>query len=214
MTTPLPDVPLRDAQRRPRINRWWVLMGVAGLTLAVDQASKQLVMTNILPYDSVQTPLSPFLRLTYSENTGVAFGLLPQAGDVFLIVAFVIVAILIVFYRRVPPTARFQQIAIGLVAGGALGNALDRLEHGAVIDWVHLTIPGLISNVSNIADHAIVVGALTLVAISWMSDDGRSAKTTTSANTSSATPSAISSATPSTISSPTPPEPDDKIVQS
>jgi signal peptidase II len=153
-----------------RLNRWIVLLIVFALVLAADQITKALVIATIAPYSSVTTPLSPFLRFTYSENTGSAFGFLPQAGDLFLILAFVIVGALLIFYRRVPPEARLQQIAVGLVTGGAIGNAVDRLQHGAVIDWVHLTIPGLISNVSNLADHAIVVGALTLVALSWIGD--------------------------------------------
>jgi len=156
-----------------KLNRWLILLLVSGGTLAADQATKHAVIANIQPYDSVPTPLSPFLRFTYSENTGAAFGFLPQAGDLFLVLAFLIVIGLVIFYRRVPETARLQQIAIGLVAGGALGNAFDRLEHGAVIDWVLITLPGVIANVSNLADHAIVIGALTLVALSWFSDDGR-----------------------------------------
>lgn len=154
-----------------RLNRWVVLLLVFTLVLAADQITKALVIATIAPHDSVTTPLSPFLRFTYSENTGSAFGFLPQAGDLFLILAFVIVGALLIFYRRVPPDARLQQIAVGLVTGGAIGNAADRLQHGAVIDWVHLTIPGLISNVSNLADHAIVVGALMLVALSWIGDE-------------------------------------------
>jgi len=156
-----------------KLNRWLMLLIVFALVLAVDQITKAAVIATIAPYDSVTTPFSPFLRFTYSENTGSAFGFLPQAGDLFLILAFAIVGALLIFYRRVPSQARLQQIAVGLVTGGAIGNAIDRLQHGAVIDWVHLTIPGLISNVSNIADHAIVVGALTLVALSWLSDDAQ-----------------------------------------
>lgn len=156
-----------------KLNRWLILLLVGGGTLAADQVTKHAVIANIQPYDSVLTPLSPFLRLTYSENTGAAFGFLPQAGDLFLVLAFAIVVGLLIFYHRVPTHARIQQIAIGLVAGGALGNAFDRLEHGAVIDWVLITIPGVIANVSNLADHAIVVGALTLVALSWFTDEGR-----------------------------------------
>jgi signal peptidase II len=57
------------------------------------------------------------------------------------------------------------------VCGGAIGNALDRLEYGAVIDFIHYTIPGVISNVSNLADHAIVFGVLLLVLESWRGDE-------------------------------------------
>ncbi|MCS7072090.1 MAG: signal peptidase II, partial [Anaerolinea sp.] len=128
-----------------KFNRWVVLLIVFTLVLAADQITKALVIGAIAPHESVTTPFSPFLRFTYSQNTGSAFGFLPQAGDLFLILAFVIVGALLIFYRRVPADARLQQVAVGLVAGGAIGNAVDRLQHGAVIDWVHITIPGVIS---------------------------------------------------------------------
>ena len=60
--------------------------------------------------------------------------------------------------------------AIGLVIGGAVGNALDRLQHGHVVDFIHYQIPNLISNVSNLADHAIVCGVLLVIAESFWRD--------------------------------------------
>jgi lipoprotein signal peptidase len=79
----------------------------------------------------------------------------------------------IIFYPRVPATAVITQIALGMALAGALGNAL----HGAVIDFIHYQIPGVISNVSNIADHAIVGGVLILFVQSWRPDEERQADT-------------------------------------
>ena len=70
--------------------------------------------------------------------------------------------------RASPPPARLTRLACGFICGGALGNAADRLQHGLVIDFIHYQIPGLISNVSNLADHAIVLGALLLLLESWL----------------------------------------------
>jgi signal peptidase II len=59
---------------------------------------------------------------------------------------------------------------MGLICGGALGNVLDRLQHGFVVDFIHYQIPGVISNVSNLADHAIVLGVILIYVDSWLMD--------------------------------------------
>lgn len=156
----------------PLLRRWLVLFAVVAVVLAADQVSKQYVITNLQLGESVQLipPLYPFFQLTRSENQGAAFGFLPQAGDVFLIIALVVVVIMLVFYPRLPEKERLTRVAIGMVVGGALGNALDRIQHGVVVDFIHYSIPGLVSNVSNLADHAIVIGVLLVVLQSWRTD--------------------------------------------
>ena len=58
-------------------------------------------------------------------------------------------------------------LATGIVVGGAIGNVIDRLQHGHVIDFIHYQIPGFVSNVSNLADHAIVGGVLLIIGESF-----------------------------------------------
>ncbi|MBZ0303763.1 MAG: signal peptidase II [Anaerolineae bacterium] len=152
--------------------RWILLFVIIAGMLAVDQVTKWLVVHNLIPYETVRPipALAPFFQLTYIENTGSAFGFLPQAGDLFLIIAVVVVAAMIYFYPRVPANGRITRIAIGLISGGALGNALDRLQYGHVVDFIHYQVPGLISNVSNLADHAIVIGVILIFIESWLHD--------------------------------------------
>ncbi len=159
----------------PLIRKWILLLIIVAVVLLLDQLSKQWVLDNLdLGESYILIPaLYPFFRLTRSENVGAAFGFLPQAGDLFLIIAIVVVGIMLVFYPRVPDDARLTRFALGLVVGGALGNAFDRVTHGAVIDFIHYQIPGVISNVSNLADHAIVIGVLLIVLQSWRSDSKR-----------------------------------------
>ena len=154
--------------------KWLFLLAVIALVLGIDQGTKWLVITHLAINQSFRPipALYPFFEITRIGNSGSAFGFLPQAGDVFLIIALLVVAAILVYYPRVPEDARLTRFAMGLVVGGALGNAVDRLTHGAVIDFIHYQIPGLISNVSNLADHAIVVGVLIVVALSWRSDPG------------------------------------------
>jgi signal peptidase II len=155
------------------MRRHWIqLLALIVAILVVDQLTKNWVLDSLQVYQSVQPlpALVPFFQITYSQNTGAAFGFLPQAADLFLVIALVVVVAMIYFYPRVPADGYLTRLAIGLICGGALGNALDRLQHGYVVDFIHYTIPGLISNVSNLADHAIVLGVILIFVESWLLD--------------------------------------------
>ena len=154
------------------MRRWVVLLIIMVATIIVDQTSKQFVVNSLSLGESISPipALSPLFQITYSENTGAAFGFLPQAGNLLFIIAIVVVAVMFIFYRRMSEDAKLTQIAIGLIGGGALSNAVNRLQHGAVIDFIHYQIPGVISNVSNLADHAIVLGAILVLISSWQTE--------------------------------------------
>jgi signal peptidase II len=154
-----------------------VQRAVAGLALfagvlAADQISKWAVETQLFPGQSHQPipALAPFFQITRTANTGAAFGLFDGMGDVFLILAVVVVTGLAIWYPRITPEGHWRRVAVALIAGGAIGNALDRIEYGHVVDFIHYQIPGLISNVSNLADHAIVGGIIILMIATWVSD--------------------------------------------
>ena len=147
--------------------RKWIILGAAiGIAVLIDQVSKSWVIANLELYQSIQPIpfLTPWFQLTRSANTGAAFGILPMAGNAFLLLALVIVSLMLWHFRETPAKARAVPFAIGMVIGGAAGNIIDRLQYGHVIDFIHYQIPGLISNVSNLADHAIVLGALFIIA--------------------------------------------------
>lgn len=157
---------------RSNLRKWLRLLLIVVVVLLIDQVSKRWVITN-LPYEHPVQPipaLAPYFQLTYTQNTGAAFGFLPGGGNIFLIIAIVVSVLMIIFYPRVEPDALLMQIGMSMVMGGALGNAADRIQYGGVIDFIHYQIPGVISNVSNLADHAIVGGVLILFVLSWRSD--------------------------------------------
>lgn len=146
--------------------RKWVVLGCAvAMTAGFDRISKLWIISILEPYQSIQPipALAPLFQFTRSSNTGAAFGMLPMAGNLFLLLAFVIIAAMLWYFRSVPARARFLPVCIGLVIGGAIGNVIDRLTWGHVIDFIHYQIPDLISNVSNLADHAIVSGVLLIM---------------------------------------------------
>lgn len=137
--------------------------------LALDQISKQLVIDNIAVGDAhAPIPaLADYFQLTHSSNTGAAFGIFENAGDFFMVLAIVVVIAMLYYYPRLPESATITRLATPLVCGGALGNAIDRIHHGHVVDFIHYQIPGVISNVSNIADHALVGGVILILIDSW-----------------------------------------------
>lgn len=154
------------------MRKWLILLTALCLAATLDQAAKAWALGNLQFYETMQPipALVPLFQLTLISNTGAAFGILPMAGDIFLLVALLIIAGLLVSMRATAADARLAPFATGLVIGGATGNMLDRLQHGHVIDFIHYQIPEVISNVSNLADHAIVLGVVLLIVESiWRS---------------------------------------------
>ena len=160
------------------LRRWLHLFLIVALVLLADQFTKRLIVNDLL-LGETRRPLpflSPFFQLTRSHNTGAAFGFLSQAGDIFLVVALLVVAVMLYLYPRIPQANRLARVASGLIMGGALGNVVDRVTYGYVVDFIHYQIPGLISNVSNLADHAIVLGVILFFIASWRDEQSRKAQ--------------------------------------
>lgn len=156
------------------VQKWGFLLGGAGFILLIDQLSKQWIINKLEVGDSLQpiSALHPYFQITRSYNTGAAFGILPDAGIFFLIMAVLVVIALVYYvYPRVPANAYVTQLGIALVMGGALGNIADRLQHDFVVDFIHYQIPNLVSNISNIADHAIIFGVIVLLLDSWRHEE-------------------------------------------
>jgi lipoprotein signal peptidase len=139
------------------------------LVLAVDQASKWWVLNVLNLPELRQVVLLPVLNLTMVWNRGVTFGLLNGLGGwssiVLAAVALAVVVALGVWLRRAE--SRLSAVAIGAIAGGAVGNVIDRLRFGAVVDFIHahVQIGGTDWSwyVFNVADSAIVCGVTALV---------------------------------------------------
>ncbi len=137
-----------------------VVVAVAVAVLALDQLSKAAVMRYLapqVPWNPIE-PLRSIVTLTYVTNTGAAFGLFPQLGNLYVVVALVIVAALLIFYRRLALSHRLMQVCLGMQLGGAIGNLTDRLRFGYVRDFVDFKI----WPVFNVADSCIVIGVLIL----------------------------------------------------
>ncbi len=153
----------------------WIFGGTVGFVLLLDFFTKQLVQGTLHLYESVPV-LGDFVRLTYIHNPGAAFGLHlgPYSRFLFLTLAFLAVGVLIVMYRHTAAEDKLRLFAIGAIAGGALGNVVDRIRsaHG-VVDFLDFGIGTLRWPVFNLADTAVTVGALLLLTSLWAEDRRR-----------------------------------------
>jgi signal peptidase II len=135
------------------------------LVLGADQGSKYWILRVLDLPDLRQVVLLPVLNLTMVWNQGVTFGLLNGLGEwshfALAAIALLVVCALCLWLRRAD--SALTASAIGAIAGGAVGNVIDRLRYGAVVDFIHAHI-GLWSwYVFNVADAAIVCGVAALI---------------------------------------------------
>ena len=145
---------------------WGLAVALCGLVLIVDQAAKAIVESELVPGEQVDV-LGP-LGLTLAHNQGVAFGL-ASGSDAPLIVFAVLALGFVGFLLARNPTTPGMWIAAGLVAGGAVGNLIDRLRAGEVTDYIEIgSWPPF-----NVADMAITAGVLVFALIFLREEGGR-----------------------------------------
>jgi signal peptidase II len=147
---------------------------VALLTLIADRVTKFISTTNLALNETWDPPVfDRVFSLTYTTNTGAAFGLFPNQGTLFVLIAFAVIGAIILYYRHLPDGYLVARVALGLMLGGALGNLIDRLRQGYVVDFVDFNFWPLHNwPVWNLADGAIVVG-VGLLAITMLMEDAK-----------------------------------------
>ncbi len=152
---------------------WLLLAVVVAVVIALDQATKAYVMAHLDRYESWMpvAAINPIFRFTHVHNTGAAFGMLPQGGSVFLLISLVVSAVIVYYYRRLTFGGWLVRLALGLQLGGALGNAIDRVRLGYVVDFLKVAY----WPVFNIADSCIVIG-VALLAFAMLREEWRLAQ--------------------------------------
>ncbi len=139
----------------------WVVAVVAVIIFIADQASKFAVV-RWLGMGGFWTPLTSrpdLFALTVGANTGTACGYFPQSGMLFTFAPFLILAIVLIFYRQQPQPGWLLTLGTGLIIGGAFGNLIDRLRFGYVVDFVYVWH----WPVFNVADAAVSTAVVLLL---------------------------------------------------
>jgi signal peptidase II len=149
-----------DATVRPR-PAWLVFGGLAATVVVLDQLAKAWIVGNIAPGQVVDV-VGTFVRLISSRNDGALFGLFGSSATVFGIGSLAVLA-LIVWYHARAPRSLLLSVALGLLLGGAVGNLIDRLRIGYVVDFVDIGLGTLRFFTFNIGDSAISSAILLLL---------------------------------------------------
>jgi signal peptidase II len=153
---------------RPSIR---MLLSVPLTVVALDQATKLWVAGRMDLFESI--PIVPgFFSITYVRNPGAAFGMFSEAHGLlrmgFLVsVSLVAVVMLTVFFLKSPHAERVSRVAAVLVMGGALGNLIDRVRFGEVIDFLDVFVGRLHWPAFNVADSAITIGIGMFIVSAW-----------------------------------------------
>lgn len=135
---------------------------MAIIFLLTDQISKLLVV-NFLNSSNSVVLVKDFFYLTYVHNTGAAFSILTGKRIFLVIVAIIIITILIFYLRKNPPKEKFVKVSYALIIGGSLGNLIDRVVRGYVVDFIDVKIFDYNFPIFNLADTFIVIGVLILL---------------------------------------------------
>ncbi|MHB0977162.1 MAG: signal peptidase II [Candidatus Aquicultorales bacterium] len=138
-----------------------MLLVVAVITFLVDQISKYAIRASLAEGASLPV-VGGFFNIAHVRNAGAAFGLFPERSSFLIIVSLFIIVAILGYYVFAKPTNVVVKGALGLELGGALGNLVDRLVNGKVTDF--LDFNGLWP-VFNLADSAIVVGAVVMATV-------------------------------------------------
>lgn len=138
----------------------------------LDQWLKHMVEARLDMH--VPVPVLPFLSLFRTHNTGIAFSLLDDFGSVGLIAVTLGVMGLIAFIAaRTDPAQRLARLGFALIVGGALGNLIDRVWHGHVVDYILFHLPSWSFAIFNLADVFITLGAGLVVLDEFLAWRGR-----------------------------------------
>jgi len=141
--------------------RGLLFLGVAAAVVVADQITKRLAENQLQEQRSVPL-VDDILRLTYVENRGAAFGVLQDQTAFFVIVGVIVIGVIAVSYRYLPRGGFLLHLALGLQLGGAIGNLIDRVRQGYVVDFVDFGYRANWWPVFNVADSAIVIGVALL----------------------------------------------------
>jgi signal peptidase II len=154
--------PAPTAWRGPSRRRWLLFTLIAVAVIAGDQLTKAWIVDNVEPGRGFRV-LGEWLAFVYGRNSGILFGMVPQSAGAFAVVSLVVI-VLIVAYHAKAGRGIVMTLATSLLLGGAIGNLVDRLRYGSVVDWIDMGIGSARFWTYNIGDAAITTAILMIIA--------------------------------------------------
>lgn len=141
---------------------------VAFLIIVIDQVTKWIIASSMKIGDSYEV-IPNFLNITSHRNNGAAWGILSGKMFFFYIITVIILIVLVLFFIKEAQYNLFMQLTISLLFAGALGNFIDRLFNGEVVDFIDTNIFGYDFPIFNVADSSLTIGVI-LVIIALLKD--------------------------------------------
>lgn len=143
-------------------NKYIKLVVIGGMIIVLDQFSKGLIL-HYLPFNKTIPIIKGFFNITHVLNPGGAFGLMANMSPilrsiVFLFISALAVGIIFYFYKKTPANYSLLAAAFALIFGGAIGNLIDRVRFGMVIDFLDFYVGRFHWPAFNVADSAITIG--------------------------------------------------------
>ncbi|MBI2712273.1 MAG: signal peptidase II [Bdellovibrio sp.] len=167
--------------------KYWVLISLSGVLVGLDQITKSMILDKFRLGESISV-LQGYFNITYVQNKGAAFGMLAQANPAFRVPFFLIVPLVALgsiayIFRKIPDQDKKLAIALSLVIGGAVGNLIDRVTLGYVVDFLDFHWQwGYHFPAFNVADSAICVGVGLVILDLFAPEEGKSHRKGSRAN--------------------------------
>ena len=142
---------------------WGVFLGIPLVVVVLDQLTKAWLVANVARGE-VREVVGDTVRLVYHQNSGALFGLFRDQAILFGLLSMVVIGLIVGYHAR-SGRSRYMSIALGFLLGGAIGNLIDRLRLGYVVDFVDIGLGDLRFYTFNVADAAISTAIVMLVAV-------------------------------------------------
>ncbi len=147
-----------------RVTRWGIFLGLASAVIVVDQLAKAWLVSAVPVGGGSIEVVGDWLRLIHGRNDGGLFGLFEGSAELFAVASVGVIAFIVLYHARSRPSLVLST-ALGLLLGGAIGNLIDRIRLGYVVDFVDAGIGSLRFYTFNIADSAISLSILLLILV-------------------------------------------------
>jgi len=140
---------------------WPIFLGLAAVIVVADQLTKAWIRATIAPGASISI-VGDYLRLVHSQNNGALFGLFRESAILFGLASIIVIGLIVAYHGR-SGRSPYMSVALGLLLGGAIGNLIDRLRLGHVVDFVDAGIGNVRWYTFNVADAAISFAIIFLI---------------------------------------------------
>jgi signal peptidase II len=142
-------------------SKYLKVFSIAAIIVLIDQITKFLIKTNFQLNQNFE--IINFFQLKYIHNFGAGFGILQQQKWILIFISIVVVGIILFYLDRVKKKDKVVQVLAGFVLGGTLGNLIDRISYGYVIDFIDIGAWPTF----NFADSFVTIGVLGLIIYFW-----------------------------------------------